>query len=338
MPQKTVSMPCLISENSRNSDSSFLLWHRRLGHANHRAVKQILDLCNVPHHNKAETDFCDACCLGKTHKSYAPPSEIVHHKPFELIFLDLWGLAPFTSSCSYFYYITFVDTSIRFTWIYFLKKKLDAFAAFKQFHTLISTQFQAQLKVVQTNSGGEFKVFTTYLNERGIAHRFTCPHTSHQNGSVERKHRQIVDMRLTLLAQSQLPYSYWDHSFTSTVHLINHLPTSTLPSFSSPFHALYGKVASYTDIKVFGCSCFPLLRPYNKHKFQFRSEEFVYLGLSPLHKGHKCMSSSGRIYISKDVIFNELKFPYQSLFQSQYQQPNHFSYLSINHTTCFTLP
>lgn len=161
-------------------------------------------------------------------------------------------------------------------------------------------------------------MLTTYLNERGIAHRFICPHTSHQNGSVERKHRQIVDMGLTLLAQSQLPYSYWDHSFASTVYLINHLPTSTLPSFSSPFHALYGKVASYTDIKVFGCSCLPLLRPYNKHKFQFRYEECVYLGLSPLHKGHKCISSSGRIYISKDVIFNELKFPYQSLFQSQY--------------------
>lgn len=121
-------------------------------------------------------------------------------------------------------------------------------------------------------------------------------------------------MGLALLAQSHMPYSYWDHSFTQAVYLINRLPTSALQEVSSPYHALYGKVADYSNLKVFGSSCFPLLRPYNKHKFQFRSEECVYLGLSPMHKGHKCLSPSGRIYISKDVTFNEGKFPYIFLF------------------------
>jgi histone deacetylase 1/2 len=40
--------------------------------------------------------------------------------------------------------------------------------------------------------------------ENGILHRRTCPHTSQQNGTAERKHRHIVDMGLTLLAQSGL--------------------------------------------------------------------------------------------------------------------------------------
>jgi histone deacetylase 1/2 len=40
--------------------------------------------------------------------------------------------------------------------------------------------------------------------ENGIFHRRTCPHTSQQNGTAERKHRHIVDMGLTLLAQSGL--------------------------------------------------------------------------------------------------------------------------------------
>lgn len=37
--------------------------------------------------------------------------------------------------------------------------------------------------------------------------------------------------------------------------------------------------------------------------------------MTPSHKGHKCLNSDGRVYISKDVLFNEYRFPYPHLFQ-----------------------
>jgi histone deacetylase 1/2 len=40
----------------------------------------------------------------------------------------------------------------------------------------------------------------------------------------------------------------------------------------------------------------------------------VYLGPSPHHKGHKCLSHEGKVYVYKDVVFNELEFPYTQLF------------------------
>lgn len=294
----------------------FQMWHLRLGHAHTSAVKNILNLCNIPFSNKTATLPCTFCCMGKSHRLHSPLSNTVYTKPFEVIHCDLWGPAPFVSYYGYSYYITFVDTYTKFTWIYFLKAKSDALKAFTQFKALIQNQFQASIKAIQSDWGGEFRAFTALLNELGIQHRLTCPHTSHQNGTVERKHRHIVEMGLTLLSHAALPLKFWDHSFTQAVYLINRLPSSAIPLFQSPYHALHQSQPDYSQIKVFGCLCFPHLRPYNNHKLQYRSSPCVYLGVSPQHKGHKCLDATGRIYISKDVIFHESQFPYLSLFAS----------------------
>lgn len=52
--------------------------------------------------------------------------------------------------------------------------------------------------------GGEFITFKNYLRQKGIIHGFSCPHTYHQNGKVETRHRQIVEIRLTLLVEADI--------------------------------------------------------------------------------------------------------------------------------------
>jgi histone deacetylase 1/2 len=133
---------------------------------------------------------------------------------------------------------------------------------------------------------------------------------------VERKHRHVVVLGLTLLSQANLPLTYWDHGFLTVVRLINRLPTASL-NFSFPYTTLFHKNSEYTSLKVFGSARFPLLRPYNSHKFDFRSHECIFLGYSTTHKGYKCLPPTGRIFASKDVMFNEFRFPYESLFSAQ---------------------
>jgi hypothetical protein len=65
---------------------------------------------------------------------------------------------------------------------------------------------------------------------------------------------------------------------------------------------------------MFGCACWPYLRPYNNWKLEFHSKQCVFHGYSPMHKGVKCLDiHTSRVYISRDVIFDENIFPFTNL-------------------------
>lgn len=138
-----------------------------------------------------------------------------------------------------------MDGYTKYTWIYFLHQKLEAFHAIKLFLSFVKTQLHTTTKALQLDYGGEFRSFTKFLSKLGIYHRLTCPYTSCQSGTVERKHRNIVEMGLILLSQSCIPMMFCDHSFSTSLHIINTLPTVGLLKLQSPFHALYNKLSNY---------------------------------------------------------------------------------------------
>lgn len=55
----------------------------------------------------------------------------------------------------------------------------------------------------------------------------------------------IVEIRLTLHAYADIPITYWDHSFTTSIYHINRSPTKTLTKFIYPFHALHNTLPDY---------------------------------------------------------------------------------------------
>jgi hypothetical protein len=166
---------------------------------------------------------------------------------------------------------------------------------------------------VQTDWGGEYQRLNSLFIKQGISHLVSCPHAHQQNGPAERKHRHIVDVGLTLLAHASMPLKFWDEAFSTAAYLINRTPTKLL-DYSTPLEHLYNQAPNYPFLKVFGCACWPNLRPYNTRKLAFRSTRCAFLGYSPMHKGYKCLDiSTGRIYISRDVVFDEAVFPFAEL-------------------------
>jgi hypothetical protein len=74
-----------------------------------------------------------------------------------------------------------------------------------------------------------------------------------------------------------------------------------------------GHKPNYDMLHILECACYPLLRPYTRHKLEARSEKCVFLGYSTTHKGYCCLhQQSNQIYFSRHVTFDEKDFPFKT--------------------------
>jgi hypothetical protein len=290
--------------------TSFTNWHSRLGHPAFKIVSSIISKFGLPTVTNKNEPACSACLSAKSKQLpfYSSQSQI--KAPLELIYSDLWGPSPVLSRTGNKYYISFLDAYSRYTWLFPISHKNDAFPIFIQFQKYVERYFNLKIKSIQTDWGGEFRSISKFFDQCGIAHRVSCPHTHQQNGAIERKHRHIVETGLALLYHASVPLRFWDDAFQTACYLINRLPTPILQN-QSPFTKLFTISPDYSLLKIFGSACWPNLRPYNSNKLQPRSLQCVFLGYSLRHRGYKCFHvSTNRLYISRDVIFQENSFPF----------------------------
>jgi hypothetical protein len=92
------------------------------------------------------------------------------------------------------FYAIFIDDYTHFTWFYPMRKKGELITCFEHFHKYITCQFDAKIRIFQSDEGGEFSclAFTKLLAHLGIHHQSACPKTPEQNGTAERKHRNLL--------------------------------------------------------------------------------------------------------------------------------------------------
>jgi len=85
------------------------------------------------------------------------------------------------------------------------------------------------------------------------------------------------------------------------------MPTLVLNNCCS-YQVLFGHTLDHNMFKFFGWLCYPLLKHYNNHKFNFKSFTCLFLGLCLNRKGYICMHPSGNFFFSRSILFNEQVF------------------------------
>ncbi|RVW30074.1 Retrovirus-related Pol polyprotein from transposon RE1 [Vitis vinifera] len=74
-----------------------------------------------------------------------------------------------------------------------------------------------------------------------------------QNGIAECKHHHVTETGLTLMFHARVPLSLWVEAFSTTVFLINRLPSPLLDG-KTPYELLFGKQPDYSMLRTFGDS------------------------------------------------------------------------------------
>jgi histone deacetylase 1/2 len=258
------------------------LWHRRLGHPSDENLSKLSHAFPLPCNKSREAaPICEACQLGRQPRLPFSSSSSFTILPFQLIHCNLWT-SPVSSFSGYHYYLIIIDDYSHYSWAFPLRHKSDTASTLQRFFAYVKTQFNKIIQCVQCDNGGEFlnTDLRTFFSTNGVSFRFSCPHTSPQNGKAERMLRTTNDVIRTLLVQSKLPPQFWVEALHTANHLLN-IRHSRSIGHHTPHHRLFVQHPIYTHLRTFGCLCYPNLYATTKNKLQPRSTRCVFIGYPP---------------------------------------------------------
>jgi hypothetical protein len=100
-----------------------------------------------------------------------------------------------------------------------------------------------------------------HLHDHGVTLWVTTPYAHPQNGKAKQFICTLKDGMQTLIADSGLPPSFWGNAVLTMQYLHNCLPTSVLPSGTTPFEAFKNCKPDLAHLHVWGCQCFVAIFP-----------------------------------------------------------------------------
>jgi hypothetical protein len=156
-------------------------------------------------------------------------------------------------------FITFIDDFLRYGYIYPIKERSEALDIFK---TEVENQHSIKIKVVRSNHGGEYYgchtpygqvpgPFVRFLQENDIVVQYSMSGDPQQNRVAERCNRTLMDMVRSMLSYTTLPISVWMDALKTTVHILNRVPSKSVPKTS--YEMWTGRKPILNYLHVWGC-------------------------------------------------------------------------------------
>jgi hypothetical protein len=182
IPQSRLSQSFSLSKNQfcyLGHQVKTSLWHKHFGHLSNKITSALLHQSKIPFTSDHSKSVCTSCLEVKFAKFSFPYPAIKSATLLEVIHSDVWGPSPTIFIDGFQYYVSFIDECTRFTWIFPMTNKGEVYSIFVSFHAFLVTQFSANLRIFQSDGGGEYlnHSIKQYLLAKGIIHHISCPYT-----------------------------------------------------------------------------------------------------------------------------------------------------------------
>lgn len=297
---------CLVAK----FDKDVMFWHRRLGHVGFDHLTRLsgLDLIRgLPKLKKDHDLVCTQCRHAKmVSTSHAPIVSVMTDAPGQLLHMDTVGPARVQSIGGKWYVLVIVDNFSRYSWVFFMATKDEAFQHFRGLFLRLELEFPGSLKRIRSDNGGEFNnaSFEQFCNERGLEHEFSSPRVPQQNGVVERKNRVLVEMARTMLDEYKTPRKFWAEAINTACYISNRVFLRSKLGKTS-YELRFGHQPKVSHLRVFGCKCF-VLKSGNLDKFEARSTDGLFLGYPAHTRGYRVLIlGTNKIIETCEVSFDE---------------------------------
>jgi transposase InsO family protein len=231
-------------------------------------------------------------------------------KALELVHGDLCGFIKPATPGGKTLFLLMVDDMSRYMWLVLLSANSDATKLIKQVQAEAEAESGKKLKVLRTDTGGEFtsSSFIDYCNELGVRRHLTAPYSPQQNGVVERQNQTVVGTTRSMLKAVGMPGKFWGEAFMTAVYTLNRSPTCNVEGRTS-YEAWHGKKSSMHHLRVFGCTAYMKITRPRLTKLDDRGLKTVFISYKPGSKAYRLYDPiSGRVQVSRDVVFDENTF------------------------------
>ncbi|WVZ84389.1 hypothetical protein U9M48_031427 [Paspalum notatum var. saurae] len=191
------------------------------------------------------------------------------------------GPARVASVSGKWYVLVVVDDFSRFSWVFFMEFKDEAFGFVRDLVLRLRNESHKAMRAIRSDNGGEFRNsrFENFCRDLGLEHQFSSPYTPLQNGVVERKNHTLVEMARTMLDELRTPRHFWAEAVNTACYIENRIFLRAFLGKTS-YELRFGRQPSVKHLRAFGCRCFVLKKAGHLDKFESRCLDGIFLGYS----------------------------------------------------------
>ena len=204
-----------------------------------------------------------------------------------------------------------------------ISHKSDALDCFKRYTNLVKNQLNVKIKTLRTDRGREYlsDQFKSFCDEKGIAKQLTIPYTPQQNGVAERRNRTLLDMVRSMMAQANLPISFWGDVLLTAAYVLNRVPSKSVPS--TPYELWNGNKPDLGNLHPWGCATYIHNNTHQYGKLGTKGKKCIFIRYSETSKGFVFIGEKADGSVteleSRDVVFLEEDYPVRAKVNKDFQ-------------------